>query len=207
MVDGEGVANEVDMYQSDSATVATADDGKTPGLDPKGDISNPKLMEIWVDSILRDAEIIGMKQKFFKTSKNRHLVRYGIDRDTLKYLGVTEINIDRLYRALFVYSIGFYELLLTITSTTKGKKSPNTTKVMGSVWTVYSILLEFCCKADYQLLISKLAFEHEEHSQSLKDIIERNNKVFLNREHELKDGFKDIRKEYEELVEEKRYYK
>lgn len=207
MTDGEATTEEYDMRNSDSATVATVEDNKITGLDPKNNINNPKIMEIWIDDILRDAEVIGMQHKFFKKSKMRPSVRYGIDRDTLKYLGVTELNIDRLYRALFVYSIGFYELLMMITSTIKGKDSPNNTKVIGSLWTVYSILLEFWCKTDYRLLISQLAYEHEEQRQSLKDIIERNNEMFMERENELKNEFKDIHKEYQELLEEKRYYK
>jgi hypothetical protein len=58
---------------------------------------------------------------FSNKEKVKPTVRYGIDKDTLKLLGVTEVNVDRLYRALFVYSIGFYELLLGVTSTVKAK--------------------------------------------------------------------------------------
>lgn len=78
---------------------------------------------------------------------------------------------------------------------------------MGSIWTVYSILLELCCKNDYKLLISQMAVEFEDQKQSLKDIIERNNDMFMERESDLKDQFKDVQREHAELLEEKVYYK
>lgn len=123
------------------------------------------------------------------------------------YFGVTAPNVDRLYRAFFVYSIGFYELLVAITATVKRKDQSKHTKIMGSIWTVYSILLELCCKNDYKLLISQMAVEFEDQKQSLKDIIERNNDMFMERESDLKDQFKDVQREHAELLEEKVYYK
>ena len=35
-------------------------------LDPESDFVNPKVMENWVDDILKDAEILGLERKFFK---------------------------------------------------------------------------------------------------------------------------------------------
>lgn len=131
------------------------------GLDPNSDLENPKVMEIWVDEILKDAEITEIDCKFLKNNKKRPSERYGIDRNSLKYLGVTDEHVDRLYRALFIYSIGFYELLTKVTSNIKKKDLSKHCEVMGSIWTVYSILLEFCCKNDYKLLISQLATDYE----------------------------------------------
>ena len=132
---------------------------------------------------------------------------YGIDRDTLKFLGITEINVDRLYRALFVYSIGFYELISLITSSIKSKDQTKRSQIIGAVWTVYSILLEFWCKTDYKLLISQIAVDYENEKQKLKDVIERNTEMFMDREKDLKDQFKDIQKDYDELLEARLYYK
>ena len=135
-------------------------------------------------------------------------MRYGIDRDRLKFLGVSDIMIDRLYRALFVYSVGFYELITKITKfNNKEQSESKRTKIIGSVWTVYSILLEFWWKSDYRLLISQLASEYEKQKQTLKDIIEKNNDMFLDKEAELRDQFKDMQKDYEELQQARVYYK
>jgi len=164
-------------------------------------------METWVDDILRDAEIVTLQHNFFKKEKIRPTVRYGIDRETLKHLGVTDLNANRLYKALFVYSVGFYELLQTITSTVRNKDKSTHSKIIGGIWTVYSILLEFCCKSDYKLLISQLSVEHEDQKQILKDMIETNNERFMERENDMKDQFKNIQKDYDELLEERIYYK
>ena len=132
---------------------------------------------------------------------------YGIDRNTLRFLGITEISVDRLYRALFVYSIGCYELISLITSGLKSKDQTKHSQVVGAVWTVYSILLEFWCKTEYKLLISQIAVDYEHEKQKLKDVIEKNSEMFMDREKDLKDQFKHIQKDYDELLEARLYYK
>jgi len=37
--------------------------------------------------------------------------RYGIDKFTLVNAGLSSEEVDRIYRSLFVYSVGFFELL------------------------------------------------------------------------------------------------
>ena len=52
--------------------------------------------------------------------------------------------IDRIYRGLFVYSIGFYEMLNKSLSHAKNRYT-----LLSAIWKVYSILLEYCCKSNY----------------------------------------------------------
>ena len=63
--------------------------------------------------------------------------------------------IDRIYRGLFVYSIGFYEMLNKSLSHAKNRYT-----LLSAIWKVYSILLEYCCKSNYQMLIAKISTEH-----------------------------------------------
>ena len=42
------------------------DENKITSLDPESDFTNPKIMETWVDNILKDAEVMGMEHKFMK---------------------------------------------------------------------------------------------------------------------------------------------
>ena len=63
--------------------------------------------------------------------------------------------VDRIYRGLFVYSIGFYEMLHKSLDHAKNKYT-----LLSSIWKVYSILLEYCCKSNYKMLITKLSTEH-----------------------------------------------
>ena len=79
--------------------------------------------------------------------------RYNIDRLTLtvilfvnilKNAGVPNEYVDRIYRGLFVYSIGFYEMLQRTLH-----HADNKYLILSSLWKVFSILLEYCCKSNY----------------------------------------------------------
>jgi hypothetical protein len=66
-------------------------------------------------------------------------------------------DIERLYRALFVYSIGFYEMILKCVAHAKNKYS-----ILSSLWKVFQILLEYCCKSNYQMMVAKISTQHSE---------------------------------------------
>ena len=46
-----------------------------------------------------------------KPEHKNPIARYQIDRLGLNNCGVSNESVDRIYRGLFVYSIGFYEML------------------------------------------------------------------------------------------------
>lgn len=66
-------------------------------------------------------------------------------------------SIDRLFRCLFVYSAGFYELISNIFDHTVRKFN-----LVGSVWKVFWILLEYCYKADHQTILEEVQFENRD---------------------------------------------
>lgn len=43
-----------------------------------------------------------------RNAKQQAIKKYGIDRKTLKTKGLSQADVDRIYRCLFVYSFGFY---------------------------------------------------------------------------------------------------
>ncbi|CAI2372803.1 unnamed protein product [Moneuplotes crassus] len=90
-----------------------------------------------------------------------------------------------------------------ITVGIKATSSSNHSKIMGSLWRVYSILLEFCCKNDYQLLISKIKTDHEVEKQSLKDRIQSNHEKYIEQEIEFRKKFKEIEAENAVFAKEK----
>ena len=109
---------------------------------------NSKVLETWVDETLQDADNLDIPGIAVKSDMQRPIVRYGIDRSNLGELGVPEDTIDRIYRGLFVYSMGFYELLnKTLTHT------PKKFTVVTNLWKVYAVLLEYCNRSDYKMLI------------------------------------------------------
>ena len=64
--------------------------------------------------------------------------------------------VDRIYRALFVYSVGFYELIKKCLQHTQKKYT-----IITNIWKVFAILLEYCCRTDYRMLISEISKEHK----------------------------------------------
>jgi len=60
---------------------------------------------------LSDAEHLDIPSVILKPENKIPITRYGIDRFTLTQGGLSNDSVDRVYRGLFVYSVGFYENL------------------------------------------------------------------------------------------------
>ena len=82
--------------------------------------------------------------------------RYLIDRLYLHAAGIPIESIDRIYRMLFVYSFGFYETVLRCVQKAKNKYT-----VLSAIWKVFQILLEYCCKSNYTMMVAKISNEHK----------------------------------------------
>lgn len=71
--------------------------------------------------------------------------------------------------------------------------------MLSSLWKVFAILLEYCCKSNYQMLISKLSKEHKEELEKLEcDFNEQVIKLTENEKY-LKDGLEVLNKKRDEL--------
>ena len=72
-----------------------------------------KVIETWINETLLDATHLDIPGVLLKPESKKPLNRYGISREELthKDYGVSHLTADRIYRALFVYSLGFYEML------------------------------------------------------------------------------------------------
>ena len=70
-----------------------------------------KVMETWINETLADAEHLDIPGVILKPEHKNPISRYGIDRITLTNSGIPNHTVDRIYRCLFVYSVGFYELI------------------------------------------------------------------------------------------------
>lgn len=70
--------------------------------------------------------------------------------------GIPPDEVNRVYRGLFVYSVGFYELLNKCLQHTDKKYT-----VITALWKVFAILLEYCCRTDYRMLIQEISLEHQ----------------------------------------------
>jgi hypothetical protein len=70
--------------------------------------------------------------------------------------------VDRIYRALYVYSVGFHELVKKCLQHTEKKYT-----MITNIWKVFAILLEYCCRTDYRMLISEISKEHKSEIENL----------------------------------------
>lgn len=117
---------------------------------------SPKVLETWINETLQDAEHLDIPGVLLKPEDKNPISRYGIERIALTEAGIPNEAVDRIYRALFVYSVGFYELMKKCLEHTEKKYT-----IITALWKVFSILLEYCCQTDYKMLISEIAKTHK----------------------------------------------
>ena len=115
-----------------------------------------RVLETWLNDTLSEAEHLDIPGVILIPEHKEPIARYSIDRVTFGALGIPGEFVDRVYRALFVYSVGFYELIRKILDHAEGKYS-----LITSVWKVFSILLEYCCRTDYRMLFSEIQKENK----------------------------------------------
>jgi hypothetical protein len=73
------------------------------------------LLETWLNDVLMarplDAENPGLELLSVAPGCKQGLAAYGIDRSALENAGLGGPEIDRLYRGMYVYSVGFSDML------------------------------------------------------------------------------------------------
>lgn len=137
---------------------------------------NSKVLETWINETLNDAGHLDIPGVILKPESKKPLTRYGIDRDQMLLGRVPTVAIDRIYRALFVYSLGFYEMV-----TKALVQSPSKNSFQSAIWKVFAILLEYCCKTNYQMLVGKMQAEHRQQLEiQEKEYTEQQDKMYEN---------------------------
>jgi hypothetical protein len=101
---------------------------------------NSKIMETWLNETLSDAEHLNIPGVILKPEHKNPISRYGIDRNTLTNAGIPNEAVDRVFRCLFVYSVGFYDLIKKLIAHCNKKYT-----IITAIWKVFSVLLEYCC--------------------------------------------------------------
>ena len=70
-----------------------------------------RVIEAWINNTLRDAETLDIPGIIAKKEASFALTEYGVYRPMLMKAGLSKRQVDNIFRALFVYSIGFYNVL------------------------------------------------------------------------------------------------
>ena len=92
---------------------------------------SPKVLENWIDETLQDAEHLDIPGVILRPENQKPSVRYGIDRLALVNAGIQPETVERIYRSLFVYSVGFHELVRDCIQHTDKKHT-----IITSIWKV-----------------------------------------------------------------------
>jgi len=93
---------------------------------------NSSVLEAWINETLKDAEHLEIPGIILKPVHKSPMSRYKIDKLWLHSQGVPIEEIERIYRSLFVYSIGFYEMILKCVAHAQHKYS-----ILSSLWKVF----------------------------------------------------------------------
>ena len=159
-----------------------------------GAVLNARVIETWINETLGDAEHLDIPGVIVKPNNKTPLVRYQIDRLFLNNAGVPEGDIDRIYRGLFVYSTGFYEMIHRCLVHAQNKYT-----ILSSFWKAFSILLEYCCKSNYQMMISQISTDHQEALERLETELRKESDMLKSHEKELKLVMEQIQRENGEM--------
>ncbi|CAD8138261.1 unnamed protein product [Paramecium octaurelia] len=111
-------------------------------------------IERWINDILREACL---------NEKQNSLNKLGLDRNTLKVsAGVKDEDVSRLYRSMFVYTVGFYEML---------HEMLRNLQLTAAIWKVFGILLEYVAKGDFQFTINQIQQETQQKIEELNETL------------------------------------
>lgn len=104
-----------------------------------------KHVENWLNNIIQEY----CHDEYFDTSlQSAALKKYYIDSNSLMSNGVDPADVNRIYNSLFVYSIGFNNLIKDIS---RGNR-----ELVKNIWKVYSLLLEYCAAGNYETLVGEI---------------------------------------------------
>jgi chromosome segregation ATPase len=87
------------------------------------------------------------------------LAKIGMDRASLLRVGLTKKQIDRLFRALYVYSVGFHGIIREVSC-----HAPQMLNVSSKIWRTYVYLLQECSegKENFQMAVSQMNEENRQ---------------------------------------------
>lgn len=130
-----------------------------------------------VDMLLRAADIAEGKRSDdaiqdgedgdgFAFRRNGPLARAGIDRFSLYRLGMPKELVDRLFRALYVYTNGFHNIINEIAAHCPPRVEKH---VSSNVWLTFLLLLEQCENGKYEMAMLKFKHATEERRKRTED--------------------------------------
>eukprot|EP00347_Sterkiella_histriomuscorum_P021833 403332609 len=122
-----------------------------------------RFVEQWLNDTLEECYHLGIPGVISRPEHKLPLSRHGLDRITLTNIGIPNDMVSRVYRSLFVFTLGFFELLNDSTK----NLNENRVTIQSQIWKVFQILLEYCCKTDYSLITQQMEKQHKEEVEEM----------------------------------------
>lgn len=138
---------------------------KKAQLGPSGSQLQSRYVEQWLNDVIVDAIDLKMPGIVSKPEMALPLCRYEVDRMQLNNQGIDMDTIDRIYRSLFVHSVGFFQM---IKDSTHGCPTESKQITQSNLWRVFQICIEYSCKADYKLMTQVIEEKHLEKYEALE---------------------------------------
>ena len=113
-------------------------------------------------------------------------------------VGLGNDDIDRIYRCLFVYSVGFFEMLSSVLNQTE-----KNFQIVTAIWKVFQILLEYSCKTDYKIMMAEVSTKYME---SLENLLKENQErvqSYIENEHVFKQNIESMQAYQDKIEKEK----
>ena len=114
-------------------------------------------------------------------------------------------EIDGIYQSLFVHSIAFHQMISKVLDHSEKKYT-----IITGLWKVFAVLLEYCCKLDYKMIIATLNIEKKEELEELDEsyrnqlaFFEENQKALENQLKETKDQVRKLQRQLDFEIQKK----
>jgi len=124
---------------------------------PAGSALQTRYVEQWINAVLKDAEEMQMPGVLKRPEAQNPIQRYELHRLHLERTGMPLELIDRVYRALFTHSVGFFQILKESTSTIAEGKAA----VISNLWRVFQLLLQYACPIDFKMVTTVMEEKHQ----------------------------------------------
>jgi len=111
-------------------------------------------------------------------------------------------TVNRIYRSLFVYTVGFSELIKTSL-----EHSDNNYILIANIWKVFSILLEYSGKSEYQLMVSKMGEAHRQQIEEANEKFDLKLLKYIMNERELREANQDLQEKLNNAEENEKKHK
>lgn len=158
-----------------------------------------RCLESWLNSVLVEH---CYDEYFDPNIANSALKKMGVDENSLMAKGLSHQDVVRLYRGLFVFGMGFNDLLREISRERKD--------VVKTIWRIYSTVLEYCSRGGMETAIGELDRENSrkvaemtEKISQKQEIIEKNEEINEARNHQVYKEVKHLREQNVNLKNEK----